>query len=182
MDRDEFRRQAMTNEKFDRMLAEIRNEQVDDRVVAQAGERVRKSIAGAEPEMNLAAHTLRRCEDFQGLIPAYLRKQLALARALLFEDHVHSCVACRHALERARDGERQQVWKLETKRARSSGWRWGMMAAGVAAVIVAAFAFSNGMLTGQRAVRAEVQAVDGPLYAVEGGDVHLVRAGYQIRN
>jgi hypothetical protein len=30
----------MKNEKFDRILSDIRNEQVDDQVVAKAGERV----------------------------------------------------------------------------------------------------------------------------------------------
>ncbi len=39
----------MKNEKFERLLSDIRNEQVDDQVVAQAGERVCKSIAGAAP-------------------------------------------------------------------------------------------------------------------------------------
>ena len=59
----------MKNEKFERMLAEIRNEQVDDQVVAQAGERVWKSIAGNAPASDLNAHTLRSCDDFQALIP-----------------------------------------------------------------------------------------------------------------
>ena len=99
----------MKNEKFDRLLSEIRNEQVDEQVVAQAGERVWKSIAGAAPSADLSAHTLRNCEDFQALIPAYLGKQLAPARVFLFEDHVHACVACRHAVERARTGELQTV-------------------------------------------------------------------------
>ena len=132
-----FRRQAMKNEKFDRLLSEIRNEQVDDKIVAQAGERVLKSIAGAAPSAALNAHTLRSCEDFQALIPAYLGKQLAPARALLFEDHMHACVACRHALERARDGELQTVWRVETKRPRSMAWGWAMGAAAVFAVAVA---------------------------------------------
>jgi hypothetical protein len=92
----------MKNEKFERLLSEIRNEQVDDQVVAQAGERVFKSIAGTAPTADLSMHTLRTCEDFQALIPGYLEKQLAPARAMLFEDHVHACVACRHAVERTR--------------------------------------------------------------------------------
>ena len=123
----------MTNEKFDRMLAEIQNEQVDDRMVVQAGERAWKSIAGAEPETNRAAHTLRRCEDFQALIPAYVGKQLAPARVLLFEDHMHACVACRHALERARDGEMQTVWRVQSRRPAAMAWRWALGAAAVIA-------------------------------------------------
>jgi ferric-dicitrate binding protein FerR (iron transport regulator) len=169
----------MKNEKFDRLLATIRNEGVDEKVVAQAGDRVWKSIAEAAPA-GAAAHILRSCNDFQSLIPAYLAKELQPARSLLFEDHVHACVACRHALERARDGERQRVWKVEPRR--SLAWRWAMTAAAVSAVALIALAFSNGLLPGQHPVRAEVQAVDGALYAVNGEDVHLVRAGYQIRN
>ena len=65
----------MKNEKFDRLLSEIRNEQVDDQVVAQAGERVWKSIAGAPSDADLSTHTLRSCEDFQALIPGYRGKE-----------------------------------------------------------------------------------------------------------
>ena len=37
----------MKNEKFDGLMSAIRNEHVDDQVVAKSGERVWKSIAGA---------------------------------------------------------------------------------------------------------------------------------------
>ena len=171
----------MKNEKFDRLLSEIRNEQVDDQVVAQAGERVYKSIAGAAPTMDLSAHTLRSCADFQALIPAYVGRQLTPARALLFDDHVHACVACRHALEVAREGEPQKVRQLERKRFGSLAW-WAMGAAAVAALTFAVLAFTNGLLLGQHSVRAAVQTVDGSLYAVSGAEMRVVRAGYEIRN
>jgi len=183
----------MKNKDFDHLLSEIRNEQVDDQVVAQASDRVWKSIAGA-PAAELSAHTLRTCEDFQALIPGYLSKQLAPARAMLFEDHTHACVACRHALERARDGERQTTFRLETKRptsvarssagssARSRAWGWGMAVAGVAAVAALVVAFNLGMLPGQHAVRASVETVDGALYAGSGAEMRLIPAGYEIRN
>jgi len=85
----------MKSEKFDGLLSEIRNESVDEKVVAQASDRVWKSIAEAAPATHASPHILRSCDDFQSLIPAYVAKQLAPARALLFEDHVHACVACR---------------------------------------------------------------------------------------
>src|SRR5271165_4154401 len=182
----------MKNEEFDRLLSAIRNEQVDDQVVAQAGERVWKSIAGSPAE--LSTHTLRTCEDFQALVPGYLSQQLAPARALLFGDHVLACVACRHALERARDGERQPTFRLEAKRpgsinnsragsvVSSRAWRWGMAAAGVVAVAVAVVAFNLGILPGQHSVRAAVATVDGSLYAVSGADMRLIPVGYEIRN
>ena len=172
----------MTNEKFDRLLSEIRKEQVDDQVVAQAGERVWKSIAGTSSTADFRTQTLRTCDDFQALIPAYLEKALSPARALLLEDHVHACVACRHAVERARDGEQQKVWRLETRRPASSAWRWALGGAAVFAVAVVGMAFSNGLLPGQHAVRAAVQTVDGSLYTGSGAGMRLIPAGYEIRN
>ena len=100
----------MSDHKFDRLLSDIRNEKVDDRVVSQAGDRVWSSITGPSAA-ELSTHMLRSCEDFQTLVPAYLDKSLPEARRLLFEDHVHQCVACRHAVEQARSGDltRQSV-------------------------------------------------------------------------
>ena len=172
----------MKNEKFERLMAEIRNEQVDDQMVAQAGQRVWESITGANATVDLSTHTLRSCEDFQALIPGYLSKQLAPARALLFADHVHACVACRHALERARDGAVQKVWRVEPKRPRAMAWNWAMGTVAVFAVAIAVVAFNNGMLPGQHAVRASVEAVDGSLYTGAGAAMRMIPAGYEIRN
>ena len=172
----------MNNEKLDRLLSTIRSESVDEKVVAQATDRVWKSITESASVPETAPHVLRNCEDFQSLIPGYLDKQLAPARAMLVQDHVRACVACRHALERAKDGERQQTWSLDTKRPAFLPWRWAMGSAAVATVVIIAFAFSNGLLPGQHTVRAEVQAVDGSLYAVSGSEMRLIPAGYRIRS
>jgi len=172
----------MKEDNFDHLLSEIRNEEVDPEVVAKASERVWKTITGAAPTVDPSAHTLRSCEDFQALIPGYLARQLAPARALLFEDHIHACVACRHAMERVKDGEQQRVWRLESRRTSVMPWRWAMGALATVAVAVVAFAFLNGMFPGQHTVQAAVQAVDGSLYAVSGTEMHLVPVGYEIRN
>jgi FecR protein/Putative zinc-finger/Protein of unknown function (DUF3352) len=171
----------MKNQNFERLLSTIRNENVEEKVVAEAGDRVWKTIAQAPPTAPVTPHILRSCQDFQSLIPAYLAKRLAPARALLFEDHLTSCVACRRALKPDRDGELQQVWKPEPRGFRSLGWRGGMAAAALAVIAVIALAFSNGLLPGQPTVRAEVQSVDGALYTVSGDNARLVPAGYQIR-
>ena len=170
----------MKNDKFDNLLSEIRNERVDDKIVAKAGERVFHSLSGT-PAYDRTAHTLRTCGDFQALIPEYLAKGLTPARAMLFNDHVHACVACRHALEHSRAGERQTVWKLDRKRQGAFAWLW---ATGAAAVFAGAIvmAFTTGSLPGQHSVRASVQSVDGGLYAVSGTEMHVIPAGYEIRN
>jgi FecR protein/Putative zinc-finger len=172
----------MKDEKFDHLLSGIRDERVEDKVVAEAGERVWKLIARA-PAAEVGTHTLRSCEDFQALIPGYLAKQLAPARALLFEDHVHACVVCRHAVERAREGAPPRVWKLESKRRRAPwAWRWATATIAVTAVAVVIFAFTNGLLPGQHPVRATVAGLNGSLYVVSGEEVRVIPAGYKIRN
>jgi hypothetical protein len=170
----------MKNEQFDRLLSTIRNETVDEKTIAEASDRVWTSIVETASAPIASPRVLRTCEDFQSLLPDYLAKQLAPARALLFEDHVHGCVACRHALERARDGELQQVWR--PAKSHSRAWSWGLAFAAIAAVAAVTFSFYNDLLPGRQNVRAEVQAVDGALYVVDSNDVRPVPAGYQIKN
>jgi FecR protein/Putative zinc-finger len=169
----------MNDKQFDQLLSAIRNEEVSEAVVDQAGDRVWKSITG---DAHPSVQPLRSCADFQALIPGYLAKQLTGPKALLFEDHVHSCVACRHAIERRRGAEVQPVLRFEPRSASWSGWRWAMSAAAVAAVALVTFGFLNGLLPGQHSVRAEVQTVGGSLYAADGDTARLIPAGYEIRN
>jgi len=171
----------MSNHKFDQLLSEIRNERVDDKVVARAGKRVWSAVAGS-PTAELSMLKLRGCEDFQALIPAYLEKSLPEARRLLLEDHVHQCVACRHAVELARNGEMQPVWQLKPARHGFPVLRWAMSAAAVAVAVIVTVALFNGLFPGQHVVRAAVQNVDGSLYAVSDDQVQAIPAGYQIRN
>ncbi|HWY21322.1 MAG TPA: FecR domain-containing protein [Candidatus Acidoferrum sp.] len=171
----------MSDQRFDQLLRDIRNEHVDDQIVSHAVDRVWSSMATSSTA-DLSIHKLRGCEDFQTLIPAYLDKNLPEARRLLFEDHVRQCVACRRAVAQARNGELQPVWRLKTASRGLPVWGWTMGA--VAAVVVAAVALAlvNGFFPGQRAVRGAVQNVDGSLYAVSDTQVRVIPAGYQIRN
>lgn len=172
----------MKDKKFDRLLSEIRTEHVDDRLVSEAGQRVLQSIA--QPQVReVESHTLRTCDDFQSLIPGYLSSQLSAGRSLLFEDHLHACVACRHAVERAKEDQPQRVWRAEPKpRPGLLVWRSAMAASALAAVAVVVFAFTNGLLPGQHTVRAAVANVSGSLYAVSGERMQAVPAGYEIGN
>jgi hypothetical protein len=183
----------MSDHKFERLLSDIRNEHVDDQVVSRAGERVLNSLSGSAAA-ELSTHMLRSCEDFQALIPAYVDKNLPAARRMLLEDHVHQCVACRHAVEQARSGDlnaarrpaRQPAWGI-TLQAQAAprgfpAWRFAMSAAAAILVAISAFALANGLFPGQHAIRGAVQNVDGSLYAVSDEQVRLIPAGYQIRN
>jgi hypothetical protein len=172
----------MKNDKFDNLLSTIRNEHVDENVVSEARDRAWKTMTANPATVDASIHTIRGCEDFQALIPSYLGKGLAPARVLLFEDHVHSCVECRHALQSARSGQRQIVRRFEKKPAGSVAWRWAMGTAAAAVVAVGVFAFANGLLPGQNPIRASVERVDGSLYEGSGVESRLIRTGYQIRN
>lgn len=171
----------MSDQKFDRLLSEMRNEQVEDSVVARAGERVWGSIT-ASPTAELGGHKLRSCEDFQRLVPAYLGENLPEARRLLFADHMHQCVACRHAVEQARNGDLLPEWRMKIAPRGFPAWRWAMGAAATIVVAAAALALLNGVFPGQHAIRGSVQNVDGSLYAVSAEQVRVIPAGYQIRN
>ena len=65
----------MSNRKFDQFLSDVRNENLEDGVVAQAGGRVWSSISSS-PASELSVHSMRSCEDFRALIPAYLKTSL----------------------------------------------------------------------------------------------------------
>lgn len=181
----------MSDHKFARLLSDVRNDQVDDQVVSQAGERVWSAIT-TSPAAELSTHKLRSCEDFQSLIPSYLDKNLVEARRLLLEDHLHQCVTCRHAVEQARSGELQPAWEptwpavhTQPRTKMTSGfpaWRWAMGAAAAVVVAVAVLALVNGLFPGQHSVRGAVQNVNGSLYAVADDQVRLIPAGYTIRN
>jgi FecR protein/Putative zinc-finger len=170
----------MSDQKFERLLSEIKNEHVEDDVVTQAGERVWASIT-ASPTAEFRMHNLRSCADFQTLIPAYVGKNLPEGRRLLFEDHVHQCVACRHAIEHVRDRQLQPVWQPKMIPHSFPVWRWALGLAAIG-VVAAALALVNGLFPGQHAIRGSVQNVDGSLYAVSDEQVRVIPAGYQIRN
>src|SRR3984885_9754510 len=178
----QIRRNIVSDHKFDRLLSEIRNEHVDDQVVSQAAERVWSSIAGS-PTDPPGIRTLRSCEDFQTLIPAYLDKNLPEARWLLLEDHLHQCVACRHAVQQVRNVGLQPVWQPGWKaKPAFPVWQWALGAAAAIFVAVTSLALVNGLFPGQSAIRGAVQNVDGALYAVSDEQVRVIPAGYAIRN
>jgi len=82
----------MSHHKFDKLISEVSNEQVDDEIVS-----ARVSVYGVPsrgPGTAELSSRLQGCEDFQALIPSYLDKNLPEPRRLLLEDHLHECVEC----------------------------------------------------------------------------------------
>jgi ferric-dicitrate binding protein FerR (iron transport regulator) len=159
---------------LERAISEIREEVVSDEVVAAAAARVWGRLAHA-PEH------IRSCADFQALIPDFRARRLPEARALLLEDHLHECVACRHVFEGkvvplpVNFPERTQS---APRPARTSAPRWAI-AAGILATggLVAWFTIVQ---FGGHSGRAVVQSVNGTLYEVSANGIRVMTAGEML--
>ncbi len=176
---------------LDQIIAKVRAEDVDPQEVEQAADRVWARIAAASPslaavhegahDMGHDVEQIRGCADFQALIPAYLAKTLPEARALLFQDHVLECVACRHALNHARSGARTatpQAVKFAAKPGRASrttGWAIAavLLLVGIGIGLVATNRWFGG-------TQAAVQSVDGSLYQVSDRGGNALATGHVL--
>lgn len=162
---------------LDRLLEELRADRLDDATVAGITGRVWSRLQAAEAP-------LRGCADVQAAIPALAAGNLAPARGRLVEDHARRCVPCRRALLEARGLCSSDVGSAAAG-PRSGhplpGW---LRVAAVSLVAVGAGLLSLhtvANLAADRALRAEVVAVDGTLLQV-GDDVAPVAAGDVVRS
>lgn len=186
------------NDALDRAVSQIGAEDVDPAVVEQAAARVwdRLSHAAsqmdAEPQMAAAAapavpaietappHNLRDCDDFQSLIPAYLRGELPPARALLVEDHTRSCVPCRRALREAREGRSGTSAPVRPAAAATVS-RMRPVWMSLAALLILGlgtglFILAQEMLAGGSQM-AKVESVEGDLFRIDGNFSEPIRTG-----
>ena len=153
---------------LDRAISEIREEAIDPAAVSQAAERVWKKVsaeaarvaAGEPAAISIETGAMRTCADFRSLIPAWRAGELSPARAMLVEDHVHQCPACRKAMA----GPRQPI-ALVPRRTIAPVWKWAAAAVVVAAAGLGAYMASDRLLV-PSGPRATVAAVDGTLYEV----------------
>jgi hypothetical protein len=156
------------NTALEQAVSEIRDETIDDAVVEAAAARVWARLAEA-PE-----HHIRGCADFQSLIPEYRAGHLTEARALLLQDHLHRCVACRHVFE----GKVVTLPAPRAARRTVHTVRWA-----VAAVVVAAAGLSIWVAVDQfggRTGRAIVQTVNGTLYEITPAGIRVLAAGQEL--
>ncbi len=184
---------------LDEAIAQVANEPVDPQQVEAAAARVwaRLSQGGAAaafapaspvspavPAPTESAHSaagsLHGCEDFQSLIPAYLRGELSPARALLVEDHTRSCVPCRRALREAREGH-----EVVARPAAAKSWArdrrvWMPLAATLAVALgFGLVVMIQEMLAGGTRM-ARIESVEGTLYKVAGDASRPLGAGETI--
>lgn len=180
------------DEILDRSTDAIRAQQVESSEVKTAGDRVWARIsaersAAAEATMS-ESENINGCDDFQSLIPAYLRGNLTGARALLLEDHTHECVPCRRAVKQARQGKsvaaarRASFSQPAAKAAVKGGW-WSshpVARYAIAATLIMGFALVVWQLLPFRGTGATVYAANGPLYRVTDSEVKPIAVGEVI--
>jgi hypothetical protein len=191
---------------IDDVTREIRDEQIDQSVIDESAARVWARVsedAALEPTMiyseginamnaNETTETIRGCGDFQSLIPAYLRKELSPARTLLLEDHSNECVSCRRELKAQRSKAAARTASAAAGEIRASrvkaGWwgsfnalRWGVGAATVVCVALAAmFLYERVDLSG-RTLAATVDTVNGQAFVVSDTGTRQIAAGEQLQ-
>ena len=176
---------------LDQAIAEVTGEPVDPAVVEQAAARVWERLSQGAPVHRLesqpapapantpeAHHSLTGCDDFQALIPAFVRGELAPARALLVEDHTRSCVPCRRALREAREGNKAKEVRpaASVSRFRSRVVWQALAAALVVGVGIGLFFFFGEMMAGGTKM-ARIESVHGLLFEIDGQSLRQVNAG-----
>jgi hypothetical protein len=184
------RNKSEIDEILDQKTEAIRTEPIDAVEMKKAGDRVWARVSAERPAVAESAAApvgesalIDGCDDFQSLIPAYLRGDLSPARALLLEDHTHECVPCRRAVKQARTGKqvaarRATVMPLAAKRAQPGWWsthpvaRWA-----IAAVLVMGFGLVVWQLLPFGSTGATVYAANGPLYRVTDSEVRPMKVG-----
>jgi hypothetical protein len=145
---------------LDQAIAEIRAEEIEQDAMEQAAARVWTKVSQE-------ARVLRTCADFRALIPAYRAQQLPDAQVWLFEDHVHSCAACRSALETARSGKVAEMKpRVKARWAIAPQWKWAMAAALTMGVGIGLWQARDTLLPAPGGPRGTVESVKGFLYRV----------------
>ena len=158
----------MKQDLLEQAISQVRNEPIDSAVAEKAAERVRARIlAPARKETGL--HLIQGCGEFQEFIPAYVAGTLSYSRRLLLEDHIVSCVHCRHALETARTGKVRVLPRpVVTQRSLPPYLKVGIAA--MVALIVGASGWNlYRVFAPDQSVSAVVKSVSGEMFLV--GDV-----------
>jgi hypothetical protein len=175
----------MTEKNLDRLLDEaieaIHGDRMDPAVERKAAAAVWARLAdeascGDPAEQKILGH-----EDFQALIPAYVKGELSGARALLLKDHVGECVPCRRALKNARtDGAHKPAGQLGRQRGAVEVWGWRLAAAAVIVVALIGLDIKTDLFTIQAEGLIQIERVEGQVFRVTDDGTLPVNAGEQL--
>ncbi|HUG53268.1 MAG TPA: FecR domain-containing protein, partial [Vicinamibacteria bacterium] len=166
---------------LDDAVAAVREDAPAAGVAEEAASRVFERIA---PRMAAAGATatIEGCADVRALLPAHRRQELGSARALLVDDHLRECVACRAAF--LSPGQRRLAllpWRPAAATSRASAaWPPYAAAASVTLATVCAWAVYQFFLAVPPGSRAAVQSVTGTLQRVAEEQAPALAPGEEI--
>lgn len=169
------------NEKLEQALAALRSDEPRPETMNAASERVWQNlsaeISAGAPMGAADAAAIQGCESVRALLPAWQRRELTPARALLIEDHLRECPECHQAAEHGHPAV--LPWKQELPKARPTHFRWLATAAAVV-LAVAGIYFVQDWLAVPAGARARVETIDGSLYRVGSDQQTLLQPGMEI--
>jgi len=152
-------RLRMPEDRLERILNEMRDENVPAEEIAAAQARVWDRIADSKPAL---------CAEFRADFEAYSEGRLDQQRRLLLEDHLSRCTGCRASLAESQGQRPTPVTPIARRRTLPAWSRWAI-AAGLAA---AAFYLGRDRIDTALAPsgpRATVAGVSGSLYGFPQG-------------
>lgn len=167
-----------------RAIDAVRASGPDAQAVQTAGERVWQRIA---QEAGPAAATaplnrIEGCADVLRLLPDYQARRLAPARALLVQDHLRECAACRVQAEATKASGSILPWRANSV-ARPRHWAFGQYALAASVIVAAILGIAigrNGWLLTPAGARASVKSVNGELFRVDATGEHAAKIGDQF--
>jgi hypothetical protein len=151
----------MSEDRLERALEEMRQEDVDAATLEAARARVWETVSNASGTT---------CGEFRPQFRAYVSGELAATRRVLLEDHLSRCPACRAALAAMR-GESRVIAMPQRSRRSSRLVRWGSLAA-AAVLVLSVLYLSRGAIDAMMAPggpRATVVSATGGLYRLPQG-------------
>jgi hypothetical protein len=152
-------------------VAAVRDDEAAAGVAEAAARRVWQRL---EPHTDaLPVEAIHGCADVMALLPGYRRGELKAARALLVEDHLRECAACRAAF-REPGGRRLAIlpWRAASPQAKPERRRVGRYAVAASvllAVGLSAWGVRQTFFAVPSGRRASVQSVSGALHRLDGG-------------
>ena len=163
---------------LEQAVAEIRDEAIDSAVMEAAAVRVWARLHEAAAAAHGASSVIRNCADFQALIPDLRAGRLPEARAMLLQDHLHQCVACRHVYEGKVVAMPARPTEHPALRRVNYTARWAVAATVLLVAGTTVWWAVNRY--GERTGQAIVQSLDGTLYAVTAEGIHPLLKGQNL--
>jgi hypothetical protein len=165
---------------IDEAVAAVREEEIDLRTAEASRGRVWDRLAREAAAPPAAVSTIRGCADVRELLPQYAQGDLVPARALLVQDHLRECTACRGAQQ---GSVAPAPWRAGLASPSSKPLTWGhaLAASAVIAAGVSVYVARDTLRGVPEGHRAAVLSVSGELYRVADRNQQALRPGDEVQ-